>query len=236
MPAGAWLDCGRSSGLPHGPAECRAVPDRTPGLSWASVACSSLEREDRSAALIIASDAGRGFSGPKYLARQRKVPLLQGVLSDAHSWPVDEVFVVLGADAEAVLRGVDFGSSVIVIDPEWAEGDAASLRVGLDALSRDRSMRLAVLARGDQLGVDAEMVQRLLDERLAARAVVAVPKYRYARGWPIVVAEDLWPRLMGLEGDVDIQNVLAGHPAGVVECWFDRLAPPRIEDGADLGR
>ncbi len=226
---------GRSTGLPHGPA--------TPGRSWSRLygcglcgvgSLPSVTREARTTALVIASDAGSGFDAPKYAVKHRGNRILEQVLGDVESWPVDETFVVLGSDAEEVLEAVRFGNVTVVIDPQWSEGTAASLRVGLDALSRDASVENAVLARGDQPGVTAAIVGLLLDACEAEHAVAAVPKYRYARGWPIVVTDDLFPRLMGLEGDADVLDVLASHPDGVTECWFDQLSPHRLETPDDL--
>jgi molybdenum cofactor cytidylyltransferase len=194
------------------------------------------EQAERTTALVMAADRGRDFDGPKYLASCRGRPLLQTVLDEIDAWPVDDVVVVLGDQAEPILDTVRFGDALVVIDPEWSEGAAASLRVGLDTLAREQLLGPCVIARGDQIGVRPDLVQRLLDAHAAERAVATVPKYRYARGWPIVVAERLWPRLMGLEGRVDVLDVLSSHPEGVVEVWFDSLSPTLVGGIEDLPR
>ncbi|RPI22162.1 MAG: hypothetical protein EHM57_00405 [Actinobacteria bacterium] len=188
---------------------------------------------DRTTALVIASDSG-DFDGPKYLAMHRGRPLLQRVLDDVAAWPVDGVVVVLGDEAERVLAAIDFDEAMVVIDPEWREGAAASIRVGLDSLAREHLSGSCLLARGDQVGVPPELVARLLATHRRREAMATVPKYRYARGWPIVVSERLWPRLMGLEGDVDVLDVLSSHPGGVAEEWFDTLPPHLISSADDL--
>jgi molybdenum cofactor cytidylyltransferase len=192
------------------------------------------EALDRTTALVIASDRGRDFVGPKYLAMHRGRPLLQRVLDDVAGWPVDGVVVVLGDEAERVLDGIDFHGAMVVIDPEWREGVAASVRVGLDSLARDHVSGACVLARGDQVGVSADLVARLLASHQRSLSVATVPKYRYVRGWPIVVSERLWPRLMGLEGNIDLLDVLSSHPEGVGEEWFDSLSPQVITSAEDL--
>ena len=192
------------------------------------------EQADRKTALVIAADRGQGFTGPKYLAPLRGKPLLQVVLDDVSSWAMSDVVIVLGDQAERTLEGIDFDGAIVVIDPEWAEGAAASMRVGLDTLAREQMLGPCVMARGDQIGVGADLVGRLLASHAASRAVATVPKYRYARGWPVVVSERMWPRLMGLEGRVDLLDVLSSHPEGVTEVWFDSLSPPIIATAEDL--
>ena len=61
-----------------------------------------------------------------------------------------------------------------------------------------------------------------------------LPKYRYARGYPVVIGADLQYRLMGVEGDVDLVEFLGSHDEGVTEVWFDRLPQTRIETADDL--
>jgi CTP:molybdopterin cytidylyltransferase MocA len=56
---------------------------------------------------------------------------------------------------------------------------------------------------------------------------VTAPKYRYVRGWPLVVRRQLWPRLLGLEEDAGIDSLLQVHASWVHEVWVDAL-PPRV--------
>lgn len=185
-------------------------------------------------AVVLAADPGSGFSSPKYLSPIRGVALLDSVVADARTWPVDGIYVVLGADAEMVAAGCDFAGVTILIDPEWREGEAAPLRVVLDLLSRDRSVHRAVIARGDQPGVTAEVVASLIDEAVESESSAVVPKYRYALGWPVVVARDLWDVFLGLEGEVDIHDVLVSHSVTVSEVWIDHVSPTTYETSEEF--
>jgi len=185
-------------------------------------------------AVILAADPGSGFSSPKYLHPIRGVALLESVVADARSWPVDGVFVVLGADDEAIAEGCDLAGVTVLIDPEWGEGGAAPLRAVLDLLSRDRSIRRAVIARGDQPGVTPQVVASLIDEAVESESVAVIPKYRYALGWPVLVARDLWDIFLGLEGNIDIHDVLASHTMTVSEVWVDQLSPTAYETAEQL--
>lgn len=189
---------------------------------------------ERTVALVLAVDRGEGFRGSKYLERVGPRRLLESVVDDVRTWPVDDVVVVLGPDDEQVARTADLGAALLVLDPEWREGLAASLRVGLDTLMRERGIERVILTRGDQPRIDAEVIARLVEAQQEVGCVAAVPKYRYARGWPVVIGRDLWERFLGLEGDVDVLAVLEAHPDGVSEVWFDRLAPARVMSPSDL--
>ncbi len=187
----------------------------------------------RSVALIIANDPGEGFAGPKYLASLRGTPLIERVLADAATWPVDEAVLVLGPDAEAILSGADLGDATVVIDPEWKEGLAASLRVGVDVIERSGDVDRLVIANADQPGVGADTVAQLLAALADHRA--AVPKYRYRRGWPVALSSDLGDLLLRLEGPVDLHDLIESHVSAVREVWIDRLEPGRVLAAVDLG-
>jgi molybdenum cofactor cytidylyltransferase len=185
-------------------------------------------------AIILAADSNPEFPGPKYLASVVGEPMLQMVVDDAATWPVDEVVVVLGADAALIAEAIDFRGHTVIVDPEWSEGSASPLRAALDLASRDRSTHLCVIARGDQPGVDAVTVGALVDAANKEGADAVVPKYRYSVGWPVVLDDTLWNHLLGGEGTVDLLAVIASHGVSVEEVWFDHLAPTVYATPADL--
>jgi CTP:molybdopterin cytidylyltransferase MocA len=184
--------------------------------------------------VVIAADRGDGFAVPKQLAPFGGGTVLGSVVEAVATWPTDDSLLVLGADAERILEEIEVPDWTIIIDPEWKEGIGASIRVALDVVSRGKGADLVVLARGDQPGVTPAIVEGLLAERRASGASIVLPKYRYAFGWPILVHEDTWQWLMGLEGDVDLAELLHGRPSGVSEAWFDHLGPRLITSPDDL--
>lgn len=184
----------------------------------------------RTVALIVANDPGTGFDRSKYLEPVKGSPLIERVVAEARTWPVDDVVVVLGPDADDIIESTDLGETTIAVDPEWKEGIAASLRVGIDLLMRGPATDRIVVALGDQPGIDASTVAALLDRR----ATAVVPKYRYRRGWPVVLSSDRWDQLLGLEGPIGLHDLLESHPDGVEEVWFDRLEPARLVTPADF--
>jgi nicotine blue oxidoreductase len=189
---------------------------------------------DRTVALVLAVDPGVGFHGSKYLEKVGRRRLIEVVVDEVRTWPVDDVVVVLGADGEQVAERADLGDALLVLDLDASQGLAGSLRIGLDTLARDRHVERAVLAYGDQPGVETGVVTALVAAQTEPGCQAAVPRYRYARGWPIVIGRDLWVKFLGLEGDIDVLDILGSHPEGVSEVWFDRLAEPRIRDAEDL--
>lgn len=186
------------------------------------------------AALVLAGGGSTRLGEPKQLLDWGGRPLLQHVVDVVSEWPVGTVAVVLGAHADAILERIDFGDATVVLNLEWEEGLASSLRVGLDALARDPRLDAALIALADQPMLEPTVVPRLVEAYRGARAKAVVPKYRYTRGNPVLVDRVLWPRLMSLSGDAGARGLLQAHPQWVHEVQFDVLPPRDVDTQADF--
>lgn len=186
------------------------------------------------AALVLAAGGSSRLGRPKQLEPWGDSTLLGRVVEGARSYPVDEVWVVLGAGADDVMAAVDLEGCSVVENPEWEEGIASSLRAGLDALTQLSKAEAALILIGDQPEIDPGVVEELLAARRRSGAPVVVPKYRYAWGNPVVVDRSLWPRLMSLEGDEGAMRLFQAHPAWVEEVWSEQRPPRDVDTEADV--
>ncbi len=174
-------------------------------------------------AVILAADSGEDFPSPKYLTPIDGVPMIRHAVLDSLDWNVDGRVVVVGPDDEPVADAISDLAVTVIIDPEWEEGASSPLRAALDHIMKDRQVTNCVIARADQPGVPASVVDALVARAESSAAEAVVPKYRYARGWPVVIGHELLERLLGLEGDYQLHDVIAMHAANVEECHFDDL-------------
>lgn len=186
------------------------------------------------AALILAAGSSSRLGRPKQLEQWGDTNLLSHVVAATSRFPVDEVWVVLGSGIDQVLESVDLGEAGVIENPEWEEGIASSIRVGLDALLQSSRCEVALIVLGDQPNVSPEIVEELLVSHKKSDQPVTVPKYRYSRGNPVAVDRSLWPRLMSLSGDDGAQRLWQAHPEWVNEVWFSELAPRDVDTDADV--
>jgi molybdenum cofactor cytidylyltransferase len=186
------------------------------------------------AALVLAAGSSSRLGRIKQLEPWGDGTLLGHVVDQVRALPVDEVWVVLGADWERIRDEVDLGDCGIVENPEWEEGIAASLRVGLDALLRRSKAESVLIVLGDQPDVPAGVVERMLEAQRRSPRLAVVPKYRYVWGNPVIVSRALWERLMSLEGDEGAKRLLQAHPEWVEEVWVDALPPRDVDTPADV--
>lgn len=163
-----------------------------------------------SAGLILAAGGGTRFGPePKLLAELDGRPLLQYAL-DAQCGVPDllRVVVVLGAHADAIRGRVDFGRAEAVVCPDWAQGQAASLRFGLAQLT---GAEKAVVTLGDEPLITTEIVARFVGEPPGTRAT-----YAGRPGHPVVLGPEQIRALGSATGDHGARDLLRG--GRTVEC------------------
>ena len=186
------------------------------------------------AALILAAGGSSRLGRPKQLEKWGDTTLLGHVVDAVRDYPVDEVWVVLGAHIDTILATVNLTDCGIIENPEWQEGIASSLRVGLDALNQMSRAESALIVIGDQPDIDPGVVAEVLETFSRSPAPVVIPKYRYTWGNPVMVDRSLWPRLMSLEGDEGAQRLFHAHPEWVEEVWTDQLPARDVDTESDL--
>jgi len=186
------------------------------------------------AAVVLAAGGSKRLGRPKQLEPWGDSNLLGHVVSRTTEFPVDEVWVVLGHDADRILEETDLGEAYVIENLEWEEGIASSLRVGLDALTRLSRCDQALVVIGDQPDVSGSIVDALLASHAKEGRPVTIPKYRYNWGNPVIVDRSLWARVMSLEGDEGAQRLWQAHPEWVNEVWFSETSPRDVDTEADV--
>jgi molybdenum cofactor cytidylyltransferase len=180
-------------------------------------------------AVVLAAGEGSRFGAPKQLAELNGRPLLEHVLGAVAAVPAIERFVVvLGAHADEVRAGIDARGAEIHVCNEWSEGQAASLRTGLSAVS---DLEAAVILLGDQPGITPAAIEAVLAHFDGSRPLRAV--YDGTPGHPVVMPRSLFSAAMRLEGDEGAKQLL--DDAGVRRVEVGHLCEPLdVDTPADL--
>lgn len=162
----------------------------------------------RVAAVILAAGEARRFGSQKLLAPLGDRPLVQHVIDAANASRLDPVVLVVGAEADALLAAVRLGRARAVRNPEYASGQASSLRSGLRAVG---DADAAVVLLGDMPRITPALLDALVERQRSSGAVAVVSAQEGRRSPPTLLHRDLWPAVFALTGDVGAREVLAGR-------------------------
>jgi CTP:molybdopterin cytidylyltransferase MocA len=186
------------------------------------------------AGLILAAGGASRFGSPKQLAELDGVPLLQhAVNAMVDVFAIKRAVVVLGARADDIREAVDFRGAETVVCDAWADGMAASLRCGIEALGDE--VDWAIVTLGDQPRITPQVISWVTDEAAAAGDWVAAVRTTYdgEPGHPVALSRWLMDEVRSLRGDVGARELLAAHPVLTVEAGRD-CRPGDVDTPEDL--
>ncbi len=186
---------------------------------------------DHVAVIVLAAGGSRRLGQPKQLLRLGQTPLLGATLDVARHLPVAQRLVVLGSRRDEIAAAVNTRRYDIVDNPLWAEGQATSLAAGLRALHDD--VEGAVVLLGDQPLIDRWLIEQMIDAFDPATDVAVRPRYANGPGHPVLLARELFPALIALEGDTGARDILRTHRERIREIDATHRPAPRDVDTLD---
>jgi molybdenum cofactor cytidylyltransferase len=178
----------------------------------------SAERPRKSAAslfaIVLAAGASTRFGSPKQLVRISGRPLLHTAVTHASEVTGSALIVVLGSGAAELGALLKHSPGSIVINQEWREGLASSIRAGIARLPLTCAGALLLLA--DQAAVSADDLKRLAGTWRKQPQYIAAALYSGTVGVPAIFPRSLFPELMQLRGDAGARALLRRNAERVV--------------------
>jgi molybdenum cofactor cytidylyltransferase len=173
-------------------------------------------------AIVLAAGASTRFGSAKQLVRVAGRPLLHTAVARAAEVAGTAVTVVLGARAAELTRLLTHSQSSVVINREWREGMASSIRAGVSRLPA--SCTAVLLTVVDQAAVTAEDLKRLVSAWRRQSDYIAAAHYGNTAGVPAIFPRSTFSDLLALRGDVGARVLLRRNPDRVVRVPMARAA------------
>ncbi|MDE2449466.1 MAG: nucleotidyltransferase family protein [Gammaproteobacteria bacterium] len=166
-------------------------------------------------AIVLAAGAATRFGSAKQLVRIGDRPLLSLVVARAAEVVGPALFVVLGAHAAELSPLLKQSPASVVVNRDWREGLASSIRVGVARLPAACAGVMLVLA--DQARVTAEDLRRLAGAWRRQPLSVAAARYGGTLGVPAIFPRHLFSELSELKGDSGARMLLKRHADRLVK-------------------
>ena len=157
-------------------------------------------------AVILAAGASTRFGSPKQLVRIGGSPVLHQMISNAAFVAGRSVTVVIGAHAREIAPALRQSAASVVVNRDWPEGLASSIRVAVESAPPRCDGLLLLLA--DQVAVTADDIKHLYAAWKRHPILIAAALYDGAPGLPAIFPRWTYPGLMELRGDRDPRQVI----------------------------
>jgi CTP:molybdopterin cytidylyltransferase MocA len=164
-------------------------------------------------ALILAAGASTRLGQPKQLARIGGRAALQTTIGATQA-AVEQVTVVLGAQAAQITRLLQHSVVNAIVNRQWEEGLASSIRCGIASLGPGCDAVLVVL--GDQIALTANDLKRLIDAWQGQESITAAV-YKSQPGVPAIFPRWCFSELMQLRGDTGAKLLLRRHAHRLIQ-------------------
>jgi molybdenum cofactor cytidylyltransferase len=185
--------------------------------------------------IVLAAGLSARMGQPKQLLDWGGMPLLRHVVLQALASPLDRVLVVINpalAGLAAALEGLPI---TLVEQPDPAQGQGASLRLGIAALPATASAALVLL--GDQPFVSAAIIGQLLRAAQSSPATIVAPLIDGRRANPVLFRRAWFSALGEMGGDQGARQLIAAHPEALLLVPIAApLAGADVDTAADYQR
>jgi molybdenum cofactor cytidylyltransferase len=173
--------------------------------------------------IILAGGASSRLGRPKQLLPYRDKTLLQRAVQTARASLAYPVVIVLGAEAERVQNEVSDQDVHTVVNAEWKEGMASSIRCGLNTfMQRDPTAAGVILMVCDQPFVTTSLLNDLIAAHQKTGKPVVTCSYEDTFGPPVFFHRSLFEELLQLKGDIGARSVVKQHANEVEVVLFPK--------------
>lgn len=174
-------------------------------------------------AIVLAAGESRRLGHPKQLVQHEGETLLARAIRTAHESGAAPIFVVLGANAQLIHHSIATSPATLVMNENWQEGIASSIRVGFYAAAESTPPCDAVLLMTcDQPRITPAHLAALLHAfRHQPEPSIAASAYAGVRGIPAIFPRAVFPQLQALKGDTGARRLLLHPPCALIEIPFE---------------
>lgn len=178
---------------------------------------------NETAVVILAAGSSSRLGEPKQLLKVNGKSLLQKSIDAAINSTAHPVIVVLGANAEQILPEINKSNVHVIINSEWEEGMASSIRIGLnEVLFNSPSPEAVILMVCDQPYISPELINELINTQKQTGKPIVSCDYGEAIGPPALFHRSLFNELMHLKGDVGAKKIIRQHSDKVATILFPK--------------
>jgi len=195
----------------------------------------------RVSAIVLAAGTSTRMGQAKQLLPLGPSNVLAQTLENVRSASIAEIVLVLGSSAQAICQQLPpplLEGLKVVVNHDYMQGMASSLRQGLSALDQhDKHSDAALIVLGDQPFVRPQTLDQIVDAYRRSPAQIVIPLYQGTRGNPVLLDRSVFAEVAALEGDIGCRAIFAKHLEGIVNVEVEDMGVLLdIDDQQDYDR
>lgn len=171
--------------------------------------------------VILAAGASSRFGESKQKIIFKGKSLLQRAVETALNSACRPVIVILGAYENEIKPDIENEDVIVYHNPQWEEGMASSIRLGIEVLEKTESKVSGVLLMVcDQPYVDTTLLNDMLNKKAITGKGIIACSYNNTLGVPALFDKKFFPELLSLAGQEGAKKLIMNHKEFVAEIPF----------------
>lgn len=171
--------------------------------------------------VILAGGASTRLGKPKQLLQYHGKTLLNHAVNEAINSKADAVVVILGNNADLFQNEINKEEALVVINKDWEEGMASSVRLGLDTLLKIKPYIDAVIFMVcDQPHISSSVLNELIARQQKTTRQIVTCSYGESIGPPALFHKKYFRALAKLNGDIGAKNIIQQNMHDVATILF----------------
>ncbi len=185
------------------------------------------------AAVILAAGESRRFGSPKQLLNWHGKPLIWHVARKALQAGLHPVIIVCGAEIDEIRRAVADLPVELIHNPNWAQGQGTSVKLGTEVARSQCGAILFLLA--DQPEISVPLIRSLINTHAQSLYPVTGPLVDGQRANPVLFDRLTFADLTALSGESGGRQLFSKFPVDWIP-WHDALPLLDVDTPEDYAR
>lgn len=167
--------------------------------------------------ILLSAGLSSRFGSPKALAPWGQQPLISHLLGVLVQTNLDEIIVVLGADAAAIKPFLLKHNKIkVVYNKDYKFGQTSSFKTGLATVAPD--VKAVGLLPVDNPLIDGNTFNLLIEEFHQKQPLILIPAYQGQKGHPPFFSSALRMEILDLPNDAGLNTVSRKHEKEIRLC------------------
>ncbi|MCA0959447.1 nucleotidyltransferase family protein [Muricauda ruestringensis] len=168
-----------------------------------------MSSEENIAVVVLAAGGSTRLGRPKQLVEFKGKTLLKHTMDEVDDLGFHTKILVLGARQEEIQNKIDPKGFKVVINTDWEQGMASSIKVGLKAaIAEEEGLDHVLFLVSDQPFLERANLIKLVHTQLTQHPKGTYSKYGNSIGVPAIFAREAFPLLLKLKGDEGAKKLI----------------------------
>jgi len=168
-----------------------------------------MSSEENIAVVVLAAGGSTRLGRPKQLVEFKGKTLLKHTMDEVVRVGFQTKILVLGARQEEIQGKIDSSGFKAVINTDWKQGMASSIKVGLEAaMGEEEGLNHVLFLVSDQPFLESKNLIKLVQTQLRENPKATYSQYGENIGVPAIFGKEAFPLLLNLKGDEGAKKLM----------------------------